>query len=241
MGYGLRGIPHLILFLLTLNSFREGTEKQMNMDIHKKVKDAETLRTMTPKMALELLKEGNKRFVAKNLIERDHELHIHETKDSQHPFAIVLGCIDSRVMPELIFDQGIGDLFIARVAGNIVNEDILGSMEYACAVTGSRLVVVLGHTSCGAVKGAIDDVRLGNLTSLLEHLKPAIEKTATDRNEERSSKNYTFVDNVALKNVELTIKDIKYRSPVLMELYRKKEIDIVGAMYDHRTGKVRFL
>ncbi len=211
------------------------------MDLHGTVKDAESLRKMTPQMALVLLKEGNRRFLAKEVIERDHDWHIRETIDSQHPFAIVLGCIDSRVMPSIIFDQGIGDLFIARVAGNIINQDILGSMEYACAVVGSKLILVLGHTSCGAVKGAVDDVKLGNLTASLKHIKLAMEKVEPVAGEERTAKNPDFVDRVAVKNVELAIEDIKNQSPILLEMYQKKKIAIAGAIYDHSTGNVKFL
>jgi len=215
--------------------------KSMNMDLDGAVKNADMLKGITPAMALELLKEGNKRFIERDTIERDHDWHIRETIDSQHPFAIVLGCIDSRVMPSIIFDQGIGDLFIARIAGNIINQDILGSMEYACAVTGSKLVVVLGHTSCGAVKGAVDDVKLGNLTASLKHIKLAIEKVELSNPDERTSKNQQFVDSVAEKNVELAIEDIKSQSPVLMEMFEQNKIDIVGAMYNHTSGEVRFL
>jgi len=213
----------------------------MNMDLGGAVKNADMLKGITPAMALELLKEGNKRFIERDTIERDHDWHIRETIDSQHPFAIVLGCIDSRVMPSIIFDQGIGDMFIARIAGNIINQDILGSMEYACAVTGSKLVVVLGHTSCGAVKGAVDDVKLGNLTASLKHIKLAIEKVELSNPDERTSKNQQFVDSVAEKNVELAIEDIKSQSPVLMEMFEQNKIEIVGAMYNHTSGEVRFL
>ncbi len=199
------------------------------------------LKNLTPDQALQMLKDGNKRFLDKDTIERDHDWHIRETIDSQHPFAIVLGCIDSRVMPSIVFDQGIGDLFIARIAGNIINQDILGSMEYACAVVGSKLIVVLGHTSCGAVKGAIDDVKLGNLTASLKHIKLAVEKLDAPEITDKSSKNQDFVDRVALKNVELAIEDIKSQSPVLLDLYEKNKIDIVGAMYNHATGEVNFL
>ena len=210
------------------------------MDIHATVKNADFLKNLTPEKALDMLKEGNRRFLKKDTIERDHDWHIRETIDSQHPFAIVLGCIDSRVMPSIIFDQGIGDLFIVRIAGNIINRDILGSMEYACAVVGSKLVVVLGHTSCGAVKGAIDDVKLGNLTASLKQIKPAIDRVGYVKEEERHSKNLHFVDEVAAKNVELAIANIKRQSNVLREMYERKEIDIVGAMYNHATGEVDF-
>jgi carbonic anhydrase len=211
------------------------------MDIHKTVKNAEILKKITPQLALDMLKNGNKRFVTKNPIERDHLWHIKETIDAQHPFAIILSCIDSRVMPELIFDQGIGDLFITRIAGNIVNQDILGSMEYACAVTGSKLIVVLGHTACGAVKGAVDDVKLGNLTFSLKHIKLAMEKLDNPPViEKRNSKNIEYVNSVAAKNVELAIEDIKSQSSILLEMYNNKQIDIVGAMYNHATGEVSF-
>ncbi len=208
------------------------------MDLHKSVKNKERLEKITPEIAINLLEEGNKRFISKDVIERDHDWHIQETIDAQHPFAIVLSCIDSRVMPSIIFDQGIGDLFIARIGGNIVNQDILGSMEYACAYTGSKLVVVLGHTSCGAVKGAVDNVKLGNLTASLKHIKLAIEKI--DYNKERNSKNLEFVNLVAEKNVELAIEDIKNQSPILLEMLEKKQISIIGAMYNHTNGKVKF-
>ena len=209
-------------------------------DLSKQVKNKELLENMTPETALQLLKDGNKRFVEKDMIERDHEWHIRETIDSQHPFAIVLGCIDSRVEPSLIFDQGLGDLFIARIAGNIVNQDILGSMEYACAVVGSKLILVLGHTSCGAIKGAIDGVVLDNLTPSLKHIQLAAEKIKLAEDVERSSKNSDFVNSVAYKNVELSIQDIKNQSPILRNLYEEGKIDIVGAVYDHTTGEVHF-
>ncbi len=210
------------------------------MDLYRSVKDAESLRAMTPDTALELLKEGNKRFLKKDVIDRDHFLHIHKTIDSQHPFAIVLGCIDSRVMPSIIFDQGIGDLFIARIAGNIINHDILGSMEYACAATGSKLIVVMGHTSCGAVKAAVDGLKLGKYTASLKRIRLAIKKIKYTENEEKNSKNLDFVNKVAHKNVELAIDDIKSQSPILLELFENKEINIVGAMYNHATGEVMF-
>ena len=211
------------------------------MDNSKVVMNEDFLKNLTPAQALQVLKDGNKRFLNKDTLERDHDWHIRETIDSQHPFAIVLGCIDSRVMPSIVFDQGIGDLFIARIAGNIINQDILGSMEYACAVVGSKLIVVLGHTSCGAVKGAIDDVKLGNLTASLKHIKLAVEKLDAPEVSDRSSNNLDFVNRVALKNVEIAIEDIKSQSPVLLELYEKNKIDIVGAMYNHATGEVNFL
>jgi carbonic anhydrase len=222
-----------------VESYLKYNSTNNKIDIHNSVKSKKHLEQITPKLALNMLKEGNKRFLSKNIIERDHDWHIRETIDSQHPFAMILSCIDSRVMPSIIFDQGIGDLFVTRIAGNIVNQDILGSMEYACAYTGSKLVVVLGHTSCGAVKGAVDDVKLGNLTASLKHIKLAIEKI--DYNKEKNSKNLDFVDLVAKKNVELVIEDIKNQSPILLEMFDKKQINIVGAMYNHTNGEVKFL
>ncbi len=210
------------------------------MNIHGTIKTADTLSIITPEMALELLKEGNKRFVTQQMIKRDHKEHVRNTIDGQHPFAVILSCIDSRVVPEFIFDQGIGDLFITRIAGNIINRNILGSMEYACAVTGSKLVVVLGHTSCGAVKGAIDNVQFGNLTGALRPIRKAIKEVSVSQFKMRTSKNTAFVNAVATVNVELAINDIKRQSPVLSKMYEKEKIDIVGAMYNHTTGVVEF-
>jgi carbonic anhydrase len=209
-------------------------------DFSKQVKNKNILDSITPEMALQMMKEGNQRFVSKDMIEREHDWHIRETIDSQHPYAIVLGCIDSRVEPSIIFDQGIGDLFIARIAGNIINQDILGSMEYACAVSGSKLVLVLGHTSCGAVRGAIDNVVLDNLTPSLRHIQLAMERVKTSDDFERSTKNLEFVDLVATKNVEQSINDIRNQSPILRNLEEEGKIKIVGAIYDHSTGDVRF-
>jgi len=209
-------------------------------DLSKQVKSKSILDSITPEMALQMMKEGNQRFVSKDMIEREHDWHIRETIDSQHPFAIVLGCIDSRVEPSILFDQGIGDLFIARIAGNIINQDILGSMEYACAVSGSKLVLVLGHTSCGAVKGAIDNVVLDNLTPSLRHIQLAMERVKTNDDCDRSAKNLKFVDMVATKNVEQSINDVRNQSPILRNLEEEGKILIVGAVYDHSTGEVHF-
>lgn len=195
---------------------------------------------LTPKMAEALLMDGNKRFVDQNMATRNLNKQISQTSSGQYPFAIVLGCIDSRVSNELIFDQGIGDIFSARVAGNIINDDILGSMEFSCKVAGSKVIMVLGHTSCGAVKGACDDVKLGNLTTLLSKIQPAVnaEKETT---ENRTSSNIDFVNNVAQINVKLTMDNIRNHSSVLREMEENKEISIVGAMYDVNTGKVNLI
>lgn len=196
---------------------------------------------ITPAKALEMLKQGNRRFLENKQEDRDLHQQVQATQTGQYPFAVVLSCIDSRVPVEVVFDQGIGDIFTARVAGNFVNTDILGSIEYGCKVAGSKLVVVLGHTSCGAIKGACDDVRLGNITSMLDKLKPAVEAVKTPQGTDRSSANGEFVTRVVHKNVELTVDQMKAQSAVLSEMVENGEIEIVGAVYDIKTGAVTFL
>ena len=198
----------------------------------------ETSSKMTPQDALQMLKDGNKRFVSNTLLKRDYSRQAAETAKGQYPFAIVLGCIDSRSPAEIIFDQGIGDIFNARVAGNISNDDILGSMEFACKVNGSKLIVVIGHTNCGAIKGACDDVHLGNLTTLLSKIKPAVD--AVSDAGDRTSKNYEFVEKVSKENVLLTMEDIKKNSPILKGLIDNGTVILIGAMYDLETGEVTF-
>ena len=200
-----------------------------------------TQNSITPEMAIQLLKDGNSRFLENTRLTRNYRSQVKETSTGQFPFAVVLSCVDSRIPTEIIFDQGIGDFFSARIAGNFVNKDILGSMEFACKLSGAKLIVVLGHTVCGAVKGACDNAELGNLTGLLNKLKPAINKVETEEGTDRSSKNSKFVDDVALKNVEIAIEDIKNKSYVLNEMFQNKEIDIIGAMYDLKTGSVEFI
>jgi carbonic anhydrase len=202
----------------------------------------ETQEAITPDAAINLLKEGNKRFVENKKANRNLLEQVVDTATGQYPFATVLSCIDSRVSAELIFDQGVGDIFSARVAGNIVNEDLLGSIEFACKLAGTKVVVILGHTACGAVKGACDDAKMGNLTILLHKIKPAVRAISepTDPNS-RNSKNIDFVNKVATKNVQLTIEDTRSLSPVLQEMEENGEIKIVGAMYDISNGKVTFL
>lgn len=201
----------------------------------------ETQATMTPEKSLQFLKEGNLRFQNNLKANRNLLEQVNDTSDGQFPFATILSCIDSRVSAELIFDQGLGDIFSIRIAGNFVDEDILGSMEFACKLAGTKLIVVLGHTSCGAVKGACDDVKMGNLTHLIEKIKPAV--AAVKLPEEpslRNSKNLDFVDHVAEKNVFLTIDNIHKQSEILAEMEKNKEIMIIGAMYDINTGEVKF-
>lgn len=194
---------------------------------------------MTAEEALARLKEGNARFVASRQKERDLMAEVRRTGGGQSPFAVVLGCIDSRVPPELVFDQGIGDIFSVRIAGNFVNRDILGSMEFACKVAGARLILVLGHSNCGAIMGACDGVQMGNLSAMLSNLKPAIAAVAT-AGDARSSENASFVQRVAEKNVDLAVKAVQERSPVLNEMLVQGEIAIVGAMYDVESGVVSF-
>jgi len=202
----------------------------------------ETQAAITADSAIELLIEGNKRFVANKKADRDLLEQVADTASGQYPFATILSCIDSRVSAEIIFDQGVGDIFSARVAGNIVNEDLIGSIEFACKLAGTKVVVVLGHTACGAVKGACDDAKLGNLTNLLHKIKPAVKEITEPSDASlRNSGNIDFVNAVARKNVELTIEDIRSLSPILVEMEKNGEIKIVGAMYDIKDGKVTFM
>lgn len=201
----------------------------------------ETQATMTPQKSLQFLKEGNLRFQNNLKANRNLLEQVNDTSDGQFPFATILSCIDSRVSAELVFDQGLGDIFSVRIAGNFVNEDILGSMEFACKLAGTKLIVVLGHTSCGAVKGACDDAKMGNLTTMLAKIKPAVNAVAEPKDASlRNSKNLEFVDNVAEKNVFLTMENIRKQSPILKEMEDNNEIDIVGGMYDINTGAVTF-
>jgi carbonic anhydrase len=199
----------------------------------------ETQDILTPEHALEILKEGNARFVKNIQTHRNLLQQVNETSTGQFPFAAILSCIDSRTSAELIFDQGLGDVFSIRIAGNILNEDILGSMEFACKMAGSKLIVVLGHTKCGAIEGACNNIEMGNITALLSKIQPAIEmetETLTDRNAENKS----FVHNVTVNNVFVTAQKIKEKSSILNELEQSGQIKIVGGLYDLDTGQVTF-
>ena len=194
---------------------------------------------MTPLMALEVLQKGNERFINNLKINRNLLEQANETSDGQHPFAIILSCIDSRTSAELIFDQGLGDIFSVRIAGNIINEDILGSMEFACKVAGSKFIVVLGHTRCGAIRGACDHVEMGNLTALLSKIQPAVyEEKSVAAN--RNSSNPEFVEKVAAINVKRTVHAVMERSPILKEMIEQGLVGIVGGSYDVASGKVTF-
>jgi carbonic anhydrase len=194
---------------------------------------------MTPSYVLQALNEGNERFRTGKTTARDYRDQQRSSAAGQFPAAVTLGCVDSRAPAEIIFDVGIGEMFNARIAGNVINDDLLGSLEFACAVAGAKVVLLFGHTSCGAIKGAIDDVDLGNLTGLLARIKPAI--SATTFTGQKSSKNAAYVDAVARTNVLLGLEGIRRRSPVLAQLEHKGTIQIVGAMYDVATGIVESL
>ena len=206
--------------------------KTLNKELQSKI---------TPRKALEILQKGNDRCINNLKANRNLLEQVNDTSEGQWPFATVLSCIDSRTSAELIFDQGLGDIFSVRIAGNIVNTDILGSMEFACKVAGSKLIVVLGHTKCGAVKGACDHVEMGNLTELLSKLQPAVYAERETLNvEHRNSKNSMFVENVAAINVRRSVKSIIERSYIIEQMVENGEIGVVGAMYDVETGQVEF-
>ncbi|MEO6039042.1 MAG: carbonic anhydrase family protein [Saprospiraceae bacterium] len=194
--------------------------------------------TISPEMALQLLRNGNLRFINNLKLHRNLLEQVNETSEGQHPFAVVLGCIDSRISAELVFDQGLGDIFSVRVAGNVVNEDVVGSLEFACKVAGAKIVLVLGHTRCGAVKGACDGLELGNLTALLHKIKPAV--INTDITAFNPMDEHAFVNAVAEKNVHHVMDEICQASEILNTMVQNGEIGIAGGMYDVETGRVEF-
>jgi len=205
-----------------------------------KVLSAEEQKALTPDMVIMALKDGNKRFINNDLTERDHSALVRDAAKGQFPKAVVLSCLDSRVPVEDVFDRGIGDIFVARVAGNFVNVDVLGSMEFGCKVAGAKLILVLGHEACGAVKAAIDDVRLGNITAMLTSIKPAVERSKAFKGN-KTSANATFVELVATNNILMAIENIRKNSPILKEMEDNGEIKIVGAYYHLKSGEVTFL
>ena len=212
----------------------------MSKPLIEKVLTEEEQKSLTPDMVIMTLKDGNKRFVNNDLTQKDHSALVRDAAKGQFPKAVVLSCLDSRVPVEDVFDRGIGDIFVARVAGNFVNVDILGSMEFGCKVAGAKLILVLGHESCGAVKAAIDDVRLGNITMMLDSIKPSVEKSKAFTGP-KSSANDAFVELVAKNNVLLAIENIRKNSPILKEMEDEGEIKIVGAYYHLRSGVVTFM
>lgn len=217
----------------------ENTEEESIVGLVEDVLTEEEQAALTPDMVIQSFKEGNDRFMRNDLTTRNHSEQVRKSTNAQYPKAIVLSCVDSRVPVEDVFDRGIGDVFVARVAGNFVNEDILGSMEFACKVSGSKLILVLGHEHCGAAKAAVDGLELGNITPMLAKIKPAVE--ATEYDGDRSSKNEAFVHKVCENNVQHAMAQIRERSPILKEMEDNGEIKIVGAVYDMDNGKVSFL
>jgi len=199
----------------------------------------EAQQLLTPTDAINLLKEGNKRFVNNLKINRNLLQQMNETSDGQYPFAVILSCIDSRTSAELIFDQGLGDIFSIRIAGNILNDDILGSMEFACKLAGSKLIAVLGHTKCGAIHGACKDVKLGNLSTLLEKIEPAIH-LVKQRNPHQHKLDVDFINTVTQVNVDLVINNILQKSPIIHDLVKQEKVGIIGGIYNADNGQVEF-
>jgi carbonic anhydrase len=221
-----------------------GNETEKSSAAHASLREnvltAEDQKRLMPDTVMQILKEGNKHYVSNHLTANDYTGMLHHSTQGQYPEAFILSCIDSRVPVEEVFDKTIGDLFVGRVAGNIVDEDILGSIEYGCKVSGAKLVVVLGHESCGAIKAAIENERLGNITAMLSKIKPALEKSK-DFAGEKTIENHAYVDYVVKNNIANTIQTIMIKSPVLKEMVDKNEIKIVGAYYSLETGEVSFL
>jgi carbonic anhydrase len=205
-----------------------------------RVLTAEEQKQLTPDAIIASFKAGNERFINNDLTLRDHSAQVRQAALGQFPKAVVLSCLDSRIPVEEVLDRGIGDIFVARVAGNIVNEDILGSMEFGCSVAGAKVIMVLGHSHCGAVKSAIDNVKVGNITALLSNIRPAVDGMS-NFDGEKSSKNKSYVDAVAQKNVHLTTQNIRNRSEILKGMETKGELKIIGAYYDLETGRISFL
>ena len=246
------GIASLFSFVMFLASCT-GTTKdvivhaendsiEINEDqvLSNKVLTKEEQEKLTPQDVLNILEQGNEEFISDNLTVRNNTERVRDAALGQYPKAVILSCLDSRVPVEDVFHRGIGDIFVARVAGNVVNKDILGSLEYACKVSGSKLIVVLGHEYCGAVKSAIDDVKLGNITPLLSKIKPAVTKAKASFDGEKSSKNPAFVEAVCDHNVHIAMDEIRAQSPILKEMEKKGEIMIIGGVYHMKTGKVDF-
>jgi carbonic anhydrase len=205
-----------------------------------KLLTAEEQSKLTPDMVIEILRQGNGEFVNDNLTIKNNMERVYNAVNGQYPKAMVLSCIDSRIPVEDIFHRGIGDIFVARVAGNIINPDILGSLEFACKIAGAKLIVILGHGICGAIMSAIDDIELGNVTGLLDKIKPAINRCKANFKGETTSSNQQFVEAVCRTNIELMINEVRKDSPILKEMEDKGEIKIIGGYYDMYTGKVEF-
>lgn len=236
-------ITILAIFALTVTACTSNeTDQQMNNErtLVSDVVTSEKQANLTPDEILQGLKDGNERFVNNNLTPRDYQAQVKATSGGQHPEAVIISCIDSRVPVEHVFDKGVGDVFVARVAGNFVNEDILGSTEFGTAVAGSKVIIVMGHKSCGAVKAAIDDVEMGNITAMLSKIKPAVEMTE-DFDGEQTTDNDEYVTEVVNNNVLHTIAEMREKSPIIANLESNGDVVIAGAFYDLETGRVTFL
>lgn len=237
-----------VVFMMSCTQQNTPTDEQMSVTLptfqviplNENIMTAEAQKALTPQSVIQALKDGNKRFTNNELTARDHTIQVRKATNGQFPKAVVLSCLDSRIPVEDVFDKGIGDLFVARVAGNFVNEDILGSMEFGCKVAGSKAIVVMGHENCGAIKAAVDGVVLGNITAMLEKIKPALDML-TPEDGERTSKNAKLVHKVCENNVINTVAQIRKNSPILNEMEQNGEIVIVGAIYDMDTGEIQFL
>jgi carbonic anhydrase len=241
------GIPFFSILLNWAHALNTKTSNRRNLKAVKSNWNASHIMTkerqesLTPEEVLQEFKEGNQRYKNGNITLRENSEQIREAAtEGQYPKAMVLSCLDSRVPVEDVFDQGIGDIFVGRVAGNFVNTDLLGSMEFACKIAGAKLILIMGHQHCGAIKGAIDDVQLGNVTSMLNNIKPAV-AMSQDFQGEKSSKNETFVRLVAQNNIRYNIAQVRQKSEILREMERNGEIKIVGAFYTLRTGELQFI
>jgi len=239
------GIIALITSCQNSNTDKNKPAPEYNIEalshpLREKVLTAEEQQALTPDMVIHTLIDGNKRYMDNDLTARDHSAMVRNAALGQFPSAVILSCLDSRVPVEDIFDKGIGDLFVARVAGNFVNEDILGSMEYGCKVSGAKLIVVLGHRSCGAIKAAIDNVKLGNITAMLTKIKPAVVRSR-DFTGKKTSKDDAYMEYVTKNNILNAIEKIRTKSPILKEMSDKGELKIIGAYYDINTGEATFL
>lgn len=243
LSIAMKGLLPAILLIFTacsnadMNSQSAASETELSDD----VMTQEDQEAITPEEILAGLQEGNERYVNNDLTPRDYSAQVSQTTDGQYPEAIVISCVDSRVPVEQVFDKGVGDIFVARVAGNFVNEDILGSTEFATAVAGSKVIVVMGHEHCGAVKSAIDEVEMGNITAMLDKIEPAVDMAAEGYEGETTSANDEFVTDVVNTNVRYTIEQMRENSPIIAELERNGDVVIAGAFYDLDTGRVTFL
>jgi len=230
----------ILLTLLTLILISSTAQAETNTPLVERVLSQEEQAALTPEQVMNVLKQGNTRFVSGTITSRDHSALVRSAADGQFPKAVILSCLDSRIPVEDVFDRGIGDIFVARVAGNFENTDILGSMEFATLISGAKVVLVMGHSDCGAIKAAIDGAELGNITAMLENIQPAID-SLSDYKGDKTSSNTEYVHMVTQRNVQLTMEDIRERSPIVADLEKKGQVKIIGAVYDMTSGTVEFI